>query len=185
MRLLALALLAAACSPHPPGLHGDAHALAWRTLAKLPDAGAKQIAADVVAEARTRAAWSEPLHVHGADGVIGDGQDKFVFGEARLHLREYETQPGKFRDVDPADDAAMAYADALFDFAQMQRWSKQHGVAFEVRLGHRSGCIGADGPDAEAQEILARLAKHAAGVSAAQAEAERARIDAKYADRAR
>jgi len=185
VRTLALAVALAACSRHPPGLHQDSQALAWRSSARLPDADAKQIAADAVAAARSRRAWSESNHVHGADGVIGDGQDKFVYGEARLHVQEYETQPGRFREVPAADDAEMAYADALFVFAQMQRWSREHGVAFEVQLGHRKGSVGADGPDAAAQEILARLSKNAGGVSAAQAEAERARLDAKYADRVR
>ena len=184
MRLLALALALLGCSRHPPGLHQDSQALAWRSGAKIPDADAKQIAADAVQTARTRRAWCESNHVHAADSVIGDGQDKFLYGEARLHLREYETQPGKFREVAAEDDAAMAYADGLFVFAQMQRWARDHSVPFDVQLGHRKGRIAADGPDAGAQEILAKLSKRAGGISAAQAEAERPQLDAKYADRA-
>jgi hypothetical protein len=184
MRTLALAVTALlACSPRPPGLHQDSQALAWRSREKVSDADAKQIAADAAAAARSRRAWSESNHVHAADGPIGDGRDKFLFGEARLHLREYETQPGKFREVEPGDDATMAYADALVVIAQMQRWSRDHRVSFEVQLGHRQGAVDASGPDAAAQELLAKLSKHAGGISAAQAEAERPRIDSKYADR--
>jgi hypothetical protein len=183
VRTFALAFALAACSRHPPGLHQDSQALAWRSSARLSDADAKQIAADAVKVARSRRAWSESNHVHGADGAVGDGKEKFLYGEARLHLREYETQPGKFREVDADDDAQMAYADALFVFAQMQRWSSAHGVAFDVQLGHRTGRIDASGPDAAAQVILARLSKRAGDISAARAEAERPRLDAKYADR--
>jgi hypothetical protein len=184
MRILALAIALTACTGHPPGMHQDAQALAWRSGDKVSDATAKQIESDAAATARSRRAWAESNHVHADDGVVGDGQAKFLFGEARLHLREYESQPGTFREVDPADDARMAFADALFVFAQMQRWSGEHGIAFDVQLGHRKGRIDANGPDSGAREILDKLSKKAGGISAAEAEAERPKLDAKYTDRA-
>ena len=89
-----------ACTSRPPALHDDPQALAYRSRSKVADAAARHIAAEAVGDARRRPAWSEPNHVHAADGPIGDGNDKFLFGEARLYLGEYETEPGKFREVD-------------------------------------------------------------------------------------
>ncbi|MGZ6125373.1 MAG: hypothetical protein ACXWLR_10470, partial [Myxococcales bacterium] len=115
----ALPLLVLLACTRPPALHNDPQALAYRSRSKVRDADARQIAAEAVGDARRRPAWSEPNHVHAADGPIGDGQDKYLFGEARLYLGEYETDPGKFREVDPKDDALMAYADALFTLQQL------------------------------------------------------------------
>jgi hypothetical protein len=178
--LFSLALLG--CSSRPPALHRDPQALAYRSHTKVKDSDAKIIAAEAVGAARRRPAWNEPLHVHGSDGPIGDGQPKYLFGEARLFLVEYETEPGRFREVLPAEDALMAYADAQFAMQQLARWAKQHGVAWDVQLGKQRGRVGEDGPDANAQEILAGLSRRA-GPPAATLEAERARLDAKYRDR--
>jgi hypothetical protein len=176
--LFTLALLG--CSSRPPALHRDPQALAYRSRTRVKDSDAKVIAAEAVGVARRRPAWSEPLHVHGSDGPIGDGQPKYLFGEARLFLVEYETEPGQFREVLPADDALMAYADAQFAVQQLARWAKQHGVAWDVQLGNLRGRVGEDGPDANAQEILAGLSRHS---NSETLEAERTRLDAKYRDR--
>jgi hypothetical protein len=176
-----LALLA--CTSRPPALHDDPQALAWRSRAKVQDAAAKQIAAEALGDARRRPAWSEPNHVHAADGPIGDGAGKYLYGEARLYLGEYETDPGKFREVDARDDAIMAYADALFTVQQLIRWSREHGVSWDVRLGRLRGRVEASGPDGAAQKLLAELSRRAGGAGAAAAEAERPRLDAKYRDR--
>ena len=182
MRLALPALLLAACSSGPPALHQDPQALAYRSRSKVPDAAARQIAAEALGDARRRPAWSEPNHVHAADGPIGDGQDKYLFGEARLYLVEYETDPGKFREVEPGDDARMAYADALFTLQQLLRWSREHRVSWDVQLDKRVGKVDASGPDAAAQKLLAELSRRA-GVDAAQAQRDRERLDAKYRDR--
>ena len=96
-----------ACTSRPPAFHNDPQALAWRSRAKVSDDAARHIAAEAVGDARRRPAWNEPNHVHAADGPIGDGRDKFLFGEARLYLGEYETDPGRFREVEPKDDAVI------------------------------------------------------------------------------
>ncbi|MGZ6143338.1 MAG: hypothetical protein ACXWLM_08365 [Myxococcales bacterium] len=176
-------LLLFACTSRPPVLHDDPQALAWRSRAKVADADAKQIAAEALGDARRRPAWSEPNHVHGADGPIGDGQAKYIFGEARLYLGEYETEPGKFREVDAKDDALMAYADALFTVKQLQDWGREHGIEWDVQLGHIRGRVDAQGPDASAQRVLAELSRRAAGATPQAAEAARAGLDAKYRDR--
>lgn len=183
MRTAALALALMACTSRPPVLHDDPQALAWRSRSKISDAAAKQIAAEALGAARRRPAWSEPNHVHAADGPFGDGQDKYLFGEAQLYLGEYETEPGHFREVDAKDDARMAYADALFTIGQLASWARAHGVVWDVRLGKLRGRVGADGPDAAAQKLLAELSNRAGGVSAAEAERDRPRLDAKYRDR--
>ncbi|HEX9576138.1 MAG TPA: hypothetical protein VF993_00185 [Myxococcales bacterium] len=172
-----------ACTSRPPALHDDPQAIAWRSRAKVPDAAAKQIAAEALGDARRRPAWSEPNHVHAADGPIGDGADKYLYGEARLYLGEYETDPGKFREVDGRDDALMAYADGLFTFQQLLRWSREHGVSWDVRLGRLRGRVDARGPDGAAEKLLAELSHRAGGVPAAAAEAARPQLDAKYRDR--
>lgn len=179
--LLSLALLG--CTSRPPALHRDPQALAYRSRAKVKDSEAKLIAAEAVGIARRLPAWNEPLHVHAADGPLGDGKPKYLFGEERLYLVEYETEPGHFREVLPADDALMAYADAQFAVQQLARWAKQHGVAWDVQLGTQRGRVGEDGPDANAQEILAGLSRRAGSPAAATLEAGRARLDAKYRDR--
>jgi hypothetical protein len=176
---LSLALLS--CSSRPPALHKDPQSLAYRSRAKVKDSDAKLIAAEAVGIARRRPAWSESLHVH-SDGPIGDGRPKYLFGDARLFLVEYETTPGRFHEVLPSDDALMAYAEAQFVLQQLERWAKQHGVSWDVQLGKQRGRVGEDGPDAKAQKILAGLAG-GAGSPAATLEAERARLDVKYRDR--
>ena len=181
--ILLLALVVA-CTSRPPALHNDPQAIAWRTRSKVPDAVAKQIAAEAVGDARRRPAWSEPNHVHGTDGPIGDGKDKYLFGEARLYLGEYETEPGKFREVDPKDDALMAYADALFTVDQLAQWSKEHDdIPWDFQLGKLRGRIDAKGPDAAGQKILAELSRRAGGATPEKAQAERPALDAKYRDR--
>ena len=178
-----LLLFALACSSRPPALHNDPQAFAWRSRAKVADADAKQIAAEALGDARRRPPWSEPNHVHGDDGPIGDGHAKYIFGEARLYLGEYETEPGKFREVDPKDDALMAYADALFTVKQLQDWSREHGIEWDVQVGHIRGRVGAEGPDASARRVLAELSRRAGGATPQAAEAGRPALDAKYRDR--
>jgi hypothetical protein len=183
MRIFGLALALVACTSRPPALHDDPQALAYRSRGKVRDAAAKQIAAEALGDARRRPAWSEPNHVHAADGPIGDGQDKYLFGEARLYLGEYETDPGKFREVDPKDDALMAYADAVFTVQQLQRWARERGVSWDVQLGRVQGRVDEKGPDAGAQKLLGELSKRAGGAGPQPAEAARPRLDAKYRDR--
>jgi hypothetical protein len=178
----ALPLIAVLACTRPPALHDDPQALAYRSRGKVHDGDARRIAAEAVGAARRRPAWSEPNHVHAADGPIGDGHDKYLFGEARLYLGEYETEPGRFREVDPKDDAEMAYADALGTLQQLQQWARSYGVSWDVRLGRMRGRVDASGADASARKLLAELSRKA-GVSADQVEAERRRIDEKYRDR--
>jgi hypothetical protein len=183
MRRVAVLLAAAACTSHPPALHEDPQSIAWRSRGKVPDAAARQIAAQAVGDARRRPAWSEPNHVHAADGPIGDGSEKYLFGEVRLFLGEYETEPGKFREVEPKDDAVMAYADALFTMQQLQEWAQHYGISWEVKLGRNKGRVEATGPDASGQKILADLSARAGGITPQQAEPLRRRLDYKYRDR--
>jgi hypothetical protein len=178
--LLIVVLLA--CTSRPPALHDDPQAMAYRSRSKVRDADARQIAAEAVGDARRRPAWSEPNHVHAADGPFGDGQDKYLFGEARLYLGEYETDPGKFREVDAKDDALMAYADAIFTVQQLQEWAQRYGLSWEVQLGRSRGRVEASGADASAKKLLAELSRKA-GVTAEQAELQRRRVDQKYRDR--
>jgi hypothetical protein len=182
-RALPLVLLLACCS-RPPDLHDDPEAIAYRSRSQVPDAAARQIAGQAVGDARRRPAWSEPNHVHAADGPIGDGKDKYLFGEARLHLVEYETDPGHFREVDPKDDALMAYADALFTVQQLQEWSQRYKISWDIQLGRAKGRVDSTGPDSSAQKLLTALAQKA-GTTAEQAESQRRRLDQKYRDRRR
>ena len=170
-----------ACS-RPPALHNDPQAIAYRSRNKVRDADAQKIAAEAVGDARRRPAWSEPNHVHAAEGPFGDGKDKYLFGEARLYLGEYETDPGKFREVAAEDDALMAYADALFTVQQLQEWAQRYGVSWDVQLGAARGRVEASGADASAQKLLAELSRKA-GAGAEQVELRRRRIDEKYRDR--
>jgi len=174
-------LLVLACS-RPPPLHNDPQAIAYRSRSKVRDAAARQIAGEAVGDARRRPAWTESNHVHALGGPIGDGKDKYLFGEARLYLGEYETDPGSFREVDPRDDAAMAYADALFTVQQLQEWAQRYGVSWDVQIGRSRGRVDASGPDGSAQKLLAELSAKA-GITADQAEPARRRIDDKYRDR--
>jgi hypothetical protein len=183
VRTLPLLLALAACSSRPPALHDDPQALAWRSRSKVSDSAAKKIAAEALGAAHRRPAWSEPNHVHAADGPIGDGQEKYLFGEARLYLGEYETDPGKFREVDARDDALMAYADALFTVKQLEAWSGEHGIAWDVQLGRTRGRVDAKGLDHGAQKVLAELSRRAGGASPEKAESDRPLLDAKYRDR--
>jgi len=183
MRTVLLSLALVACTSRPPALHNDPQALAWRSRSRVSDAAAKVIAAEALGAARRRPAWSEPNHVHAADGPFGDGKDKYLFGEARLYLVEYETDPGKFREVDPKDDALMAYADALFTVQQLRDWSREHGVEWDVRLGSTRGRVSAQGPDADAAILLGELAHRAGDSTPQMAEAARAQLDARYRDR--
>jgi len=182
MRSCAILLAAAACS-RPPSLHDDPQAIAYRSRSKVPDAAARQIAAEAVGDARRRPAWSEPNHVHAAGGPIGDGKDKYLFGEARLYLGEYETEPGKFREVDPKDDAVMAYADALFTVQQLQEWAQRYKVSWDVQLFRSRGRVEPSGPDAAARKLLSDLSTQAGGATPLQAEEQRRRLDQKYRDR--
>lgn len=179
-RALPVALLLA-CT-RPPALHDDPQAIAFRSRSKVRDADARRIAAEAVGDARRRPAWTEPNNVHALGGPIGDGKDKYLFGEARLYLGEYETDPGKFREVEASDDAAMAYADALFTVGQLQEWAQRYGVSWDVQVGRSGGRVDANGPDSSAKEMLSALSRKA-GITADQAEGRRGRIDEKYRDR--
>lgn len=172
-----------ACTSGPPALHDDPQALAYRSRSRLSDEAARKIAAEAIGDARRRPAWSEPNHVHGTDGPIGDGQAKYVFGEARLFVGEYETQPGHFREVDAKDDALMAYADALYTIGQLREWAQTYGVSWDVQLGREKGRVDASGPDSGAQKLLATLSRLAGGASPKAAEARRPQLDQKYRDR--
>jgi len=183
MRRVALLVLAAACTSQPPALHDDPQSIAYRSRGKVPDAAARQIAAQAVGDARRRPAWSEPNHVHAVDGPIGDGSEKYLFGEVKLYLVEYETEPGKFREVDPKDDAVMAYADALFTVQQLQEWAQHYGMSWEVKRGPDKGRVEASGPDGAAQKLLAELSARASGITPQQAEQLRRKLDYKYRDR--
>jgi len=76
---------------------------------------------------------------------------------ARLYLGEYETEPGKFREVDPKDDAVMAYADALFTVQQLQEWAQRYKVSWDVQLHRSRGRVEPSGPDAAARRLLTEL----------------------------
>jgi hypothetical protein len=180
---LFVALALAACTGRPPDLHDDPQAIAWRSRSRVDDAAAKQIAAEAVGAARRRPAWIESNHVHAADGPIGDGAAKYLFGEARLYLGEYETDPGKFREVDARDDALMAYADALFTIGQLAKWARDHGIEWDIQLGRARGRVNANGPDPSAQKILDGLSHRAHDATPAAAESARAGLDQKYRDR--
>lgn len=166
----------------PPQLHHDSRALAYRTRTEIPDADAKQILAQCVSAARARPVWAESPHIHGSDGPIGDGKPKFLFGEDRLFLIEYETEPGKFHEVDPRDDATMARAEAAHLIALLTRWSRAHGVAWDVQFGNQRGGVDENGPDADAEKILAGFEARS-GTATTDLEAACARIDNKYRDR--
>jgi hypothetical protein len=181
MRVLVLSLALLACGKHGPHLHADPQAIAYRSRNKVADASAVRIAAEAVGDARRRPAWSEPNHVHAADGPFGNGEEKYLYGEARLYLVEYETDPGKFREVDAHDDAVMAYADALFTVEQLQRWAKESGVDWDIRFAKATGRINADGPDSDARAVLDKLAQTAG--SPKDVESLRTTLDAKYRDR--
>lgn len=174
MRATLAALLLCACTARPPALHDDPEALAFRSRRPVSSETAQRVAAEAVGAARRRAAWSEPNHVHAVDG--------YLFGEARLLLHEYETDPGKFREVDPRDDAVMSLSDAAFTLGQLGDWSRRYGIEWEVQLGRARGLVTATGPDAAAQKLLGALVK-AAGKTPAEAEGARATLDAKYRDR--
>ena len=170
-----------ACSG-PPALRRDPQALVYRSRSKVRDAAARQMAAAAASDARRRPPWSEPNHLHAAGGPIGDGKDKYLLGETRLYLGEYEPEPGKFREVDPKDEAAMAYADALFTVSQLQRWAERHDVVWDVQLGRSQGRVEASGADAATRRLLSDLSRKS-GMSAEEAETVRPRIDEKYRDR--
>jgi hypothetical protein len=177
--LLSLALLS--CRSRPPHLHADPQALAYRSRTKVSDPVAVRIAAEAMGDARRRPPWSEANHVHAADGPFGDGHDKYLYGDKRLYLVEYETDPGKFREVDAHDDAVMAYADALFTVNQLQRWAREGSVEWDIRLARQKGIVAADGLDANAKSVLDELAQKAG--SPKDVESLRTALDAKYRDR--
>lgn len=187
---LAGSVSGAACSRNPapvnggepPELHNDPQALAWRSREKVGDPDAKQILAQTVSAARTRAPWAEAPHVHAADGPVGDGKPKFLFGEARLFLIEYETAPGNFREVDARDDAAMALSEAGFVFGLLSRWAREHSIDWDVQLGPLRGRIDGRGPDADGRRILEALRQPGAGAAVSD-DAMRTALDAKYRDR--
>jgi hypothetical protein len=179
--LLLLPLTLLACRSRPPHLHADPQALAYRSREKVADTMAVRIAAEAFGDARRRPAWSEANHIHAADGPFGDGHAKYLYGDKRLHLVEYETDPGKFREVDAHDDAVMAYADALFAVQQLQRWAKEGDIEWDIRIAKAKGIVTADGPDADAKKVLDQLAQKAG--SPQNVEALRADLDAKYRDR--
>ena len=174
MRFAAVLLLLCACSSRPPALHDDPQALAYRSRSKVPEDAGHKIAAEAVGDARRRPAWSEPNHVHSLDG--------YLFGEARLYLIEYETDPGKFREVDTGDDAVMAFADAVFTLEQLTEWAQKYGLEWDVQLGPLQGKVSSHGPDEGGQKLLAELSRRAKK-TASQAEASRKILDAKYRDR--
>gem|GEM_PF-1960554 len=180
---LALASLSLGCPAGPPSLHNDPQALAYRSRGRVPDAAALRISAEAVGDSRARPPWSEGMHVHAADGPIGDGQAKYLFGERRLYLIEYESRPGNFREVEPRDDAAMAYAEALHTVEQLTRWAVEHGLDWDVQLDKQAGRVDAHGPDADAQQILGGLSRKAGAPAATSLGALREQLDAKYRDR--
>jgi len=83
--------------------------------------------------------------------AIGDGKESTSSARPALP-RRVRDGAGKFREVDPKDDAVMAYADALFTVQQLQEWPAVQG--FLGRQLHVQGPRGAIRPDAAARKLL-------------------------------
>lgn len=183
--LVAAALALAGCkSQKAPDLVSDPKTLAWRSTAPVPDAMVLQFTAQTGEAARARRPWSDAGHVHAADGSPGDGKAKFVFGERKLFLGEYEAPAGKFHPVDAKEDALMAYGEAISQLEALSRWARAANTSFDVQLGTQSGNVTADGYNDGTQKLLADLQARGAAPADAQAlEQEQIRISGKYADR--
>lgn len=63
-------------------------------------------------------------------------------GDTKLFLMGYTTDTGDYIDVDVDEDNLMAASDALFIIDHLCRWSKEHGISWDVIVeGEKIGTI--------------------------------------------
>ncbi|HXU07184.1 MAG TPA: hypothetical protein VN903_39795 [Polyangia bacterium] len=109
-------------------------------------------AADLV-EGAGHTWWAEAIYIgHDRDGV------GFLVGSTKMFLIGYDVPGGDFREVDPTDDSLMAWRDASFIVGQLEKWSREHDLAWELRCqGALVGRINYGAADAAMRGFLAEL----------------------------
>ena len=122
--------------------------------------------------------WAETMTVGPDRHGVG-----FLLGRAKLFLIGYDTAGGESREVDPNDDSLMAWRDASFVVAQLERWSRDFDVAWELRCeGELVGKITSGAADPATGAFLAQLLAMDHSPPAAR-EARLREIAARHADR--
>lgn len=71
--------------------------------------------------------WNECMTFF--DDPTGAGR---AYGNTKIFLLGYTTPEGDFIDVPPDDDSAMAWRDAAFITEQLEKWSRAHGISWQV-----------------------------------------------------
>ena len=121
--------------------------------------------------------WAESMSFSDRDGT---GRVK---GGATLFLIGYSTADGGYREVDPDDDSLMAWREASFICSHLERWSREHGLAWELACeGEPIGRIGGGSLDPAATAFLADLLAMVGGPVLDREDRMRL-IAARYADR--
>jgi len=81
-----------------------------------------------------------------------------LVGVTKLFLIGYDNAEGDYREVDGDDDSLMAWRDAVFITDQLQRWSKEFDLTWDLSIaGEAIGQIRSGKLDAEGQAALKEL----------------------------
>jgi hypothetical protein len=127
MRAISLLAVLFACDP-PPAMTNDPEVLWIRSRDVVSPATARQVVQEAAEHEST---WAGPLYVLSPAASRG----KHLVGHQRLFLREYESEPGRFRTVDTADDRTMACATLRRTVELLSDWSRRLDTAWDVQLG--------------------------------------------------
>lgn len=81
-----------------------------------------------------------------------------LYGDSKLFLIGYSTDEGEYREIDPSDDSLMAWRDASFIITQLERWSVQHGITWQLSCAEKEiGMIKGGILDKSVKQFLADI----------------------------
>ena len=111
------------------------------------------------------------------------GDNARLLGRTKLFLLGYDAPGGEFRDIDLDEDTLMAWRDASFIVSQLEQWSRQHGIAWELQIeGQPIGRISGGALDERGKRYLAEMIDMIE-IPVAEREVRMVQIGARYADR--
>lgn len=130
--------------------------LAYWTTDPVSDDVAEKIREEVAELRAHRQWWAEAIEL----STEVPGKNGHLAGEMGLFLLGYEDGDGMYVEVDPDDDAFMAYRDMRFIVGRLRRWSEEYGLSWELQLeGEPLGTIEDGKSDTALKSFLEELGR--------------------------
>ncbi len=122
--------------------------------------------------------WSEGISWF--EDPTGAGR---AFGDTKLFLSGSTSDQGDWIEVTPEDDSAMAWRGAAFILEQLEKWSREHGIEWQLSCaGSVIGTIDEGVRDQNLADFLASM-REISEFEEPLTEERIARIDAQHANR--